>query len=363
MRARLLAAALCFAAAPAFAGAPADPERRAEEMLLQAFFAFFVEDPGNVPALETASLLAEGKVTIDLQVVWNDEVLASYDGGAKAIVLNVLPFLSRYGSGRWVTEEFAEDFRRGLERRWQEDPGSLRDFVERTAPLLVHEARHARYDRELDATWNTLEEELACRTHEVLFLRAHLRRDPGYLRYVEYDRLMRRLTGEDPASGAWWEDPLPEGASAEALERAMTRVRRQFLGEFEDIDSEWRLLRAFNGDPQAFWDTMQADIAGYYDSVDQDGKDIVLLQRLRLERLESAAAAETDPRRREGLKRAVGREASALGRSQVFWDDPVMVRRYRAFFAEELEALRARIGRERASRQDPVAAAAPEGTR
>lgn len=257
-----LAATLALYKAESVVPVPPAPEPQdllyslpTDQFLAGAFVGFLSRERSNPAAAETAFFLKSRSVHVSLGDPGSDRVLAQFDSGDERLTLNQ----SRIGALAST---------------------SLDALVKKSSQLVVHEARHGRYAEMLGTSWNSREQELACRSYEVLYLLWRLRRDPDYLRYEEFDgKMMDQLDPAPKVYGPvsfvrradWWRTPLPGDVGLEAVRRAADRV--PMPAEDKSLDPEmvyhWYLLHRLGQGTGLYWQELEAVVPKDYRSIDE----------------------------------------------------------------------------------------------
>lgn len=225
-------------------------------------------------------------------------------------------------------------------------PERVRPFIERTAPTLVHELRHAMDHAALGDAPSFREHELSAYADQALFLRERLAADAAYRGLARVDAAMRPRLDETATRGPWWLVPL--GSKAQARLKDAGDVVRQEHPELTPQElTDWFLVRAAAGGMDRFRRALER--FGYVAGPSCMNPPAKALERARsdaayvrrqLAVLRAAGLPEGERGRRESeLQR---RLASADARAR-FWDDPAALARSTDYHRRALETRRRRL--------------------
>ena len=363
--------------------APGGPVHQVADMLREGYISFFSEDPTDEVGIQTADFFRKNKIPIELARL-DPSVLAIYSGRDGKIIVSFVPLENKYAHD---AADWDEDVQSSTMASWQESPESLRDFVKRTALVIVHETGHAIYSQVVGTDWNSVEEEQAVRGREMLFLKARLRRDPDFLRLRTYDKTMRGLLAPPSAGAAnaslepaarsgvlypaarlpdeapprpgasraahWWREPLPAGLTRKAVDDADAAILKRFPGEFDRISQPWYQLCLLGSGVDAYWSYLASVLPGHYESDEQDfarndrglGKRIAAAQR---------EVREADAADRAAAKLRLRELREQRDADQAFHQDRELERTYRAYFVLEHLRLKKALAEGEGESTEPV---------
>jgi hypothetical protein len=185
--------------------------------------------PGDGVGMTAAEFLRTSSIAFSF--VDLEEALATYDS-----IRDAVEFPERLFAPLWAG---IKDSRLGPEAE---------DVVERTAPALAHELRHARMLHELGFNEpGFAETESLAYADLALFLWARLERDPDYEGMGTFNRLLMSTAGFAAPSARWWREPV-RASDLERL-RAYTPSAKRLMGDavMENTSNDWFLARSLAG--------------------------------------------------------------------------------------------------------------------
>lgn len=313
-------------------GAPGEPAVMWERLrgAYQAYLSSVTED---AVGREAAAFLRRSTVALeagDLQSRLGEDVFAAYDAASRVIQLD----------------------RRGLSevklslQSAELQPERATPFVERTAPAVVHEIRHAIDHEALGEAPLFVESELAAYADQAMFLWRRLEREPGYRGLRAVDEAVGGRLDPSAALGArerWWTRPLP-ARRIERLKLDVAEARRDLRELTSQETNDWFLARAWAGGVDRFREALAR--AGYLPAVSvlSPPSNAAASSRRELEhvwrQLAVLRSSKLPPQEKQRRARALEAELEIAERAAAFWGDPERRRKAGDYATRALEARR-----------------------